>query len=1022
MKSHALCIVMAGSLIAGVLLADPARALNPDEHFHDYAKTTWSLEQGLPQITVSAIAQDRDGYIWLGTQSGLARFDGIEFSSYTPASDPEIPGEQIQKLLLGSDGTLWIGTYKGLARYTNHHFSRVELLHGNSASHDLDVQDLLEMPDGRILVATPTGLFVATQAGVTGYPSLNDTPAYALLRWDHAVWIGSRGNLFRLVGTRLSVIPAPHNVTPTLIKKLCVEGNVLWAGTNHGLYRHDSHGWRRAHADPVPMHAFINGLYADHDHNVWVGTTEGLARLRGTRMTEFVPNSDPASFEGVESIFEDREHNLWLGSHSQGVARLWNGYVRYLSTWEGLPNGIIWSVTPASGTGLWVGTNDGMYRYRNGRFSLAVAGSMLPQPNAYTMLDDGNRIWIGTRGGLAIYKGGKLATPPVLHALTGLQVDGVLKDQHGDYWIATLDGLFRYDRQGNLRRYGRTDGLMNSHCRILYETRNGELLVGTQSGLYRLHGNRLELAAHGKDAPESADITAITELKDGELIVGGLRENRLYWYTGSRWTMLTTDDGLLPNSPFFITADSGGWLWVAGIRGVYRLRLSDMQAWLNGSLHRLQPEGLISERGDWPGSEKAYCCDGAGNAKGFLAGDKLYLPTRGGVAVMDTVHIQHDTIPPSVAIQAVEFADRWHPADDVTQFTVQPGNRDLRFKFAALSYRDPMGSLIQYRLKGYDKNWNTLEDNQHRVATYTNLSPGHYTFAIRAANSAGVESRQPASIEIALHPYFYQTLWFMVVVALLILVLIYLGYRFQVRKLHKQRQRLEQMVGQRTEELEHLNTRLREISQSDPLTGLQNRRYLANQLPADLAFFRRELQTPAYADKVMVFAIADIDHFKRVNDTHGHATGDLLLQDFASRLKQLVRTGDYVVRWGGEEFLIVFRPMPRDQVTHVVSRVQRLMADKPFVTGNGEALNITCSVGYAEHPFCQSQPEWSDWETLVSIADHALYYVKGHGRNNWAGLCASPGLDLQRLGTASQTDLDQLIEAGTLLIVNADKP
>ncbi|HET7649629.1 MAG TPA: diguanylate cyclase [Gammaproteobacteria bacterium] len=1007
-----------GSLLAGSLLPHAASALAPDERFHDYAKTTWSLEQGLPQITVSAIAQDSDGYIWLGTQAGLARFDGIEFRSYSPANTPEIPGEQIQTLLLAKDGTLWIGTYKGLARYTGHRFFRVRPTSQSRNVGDLNIQGLLDMRDGRMLVATTTGVFVATPQGIVGYNPLHNTPAFALLRWNHSIWIGSVGRLYNMDGTRLSVIPAPENRTPTVIKELCVDQGVLWVGTNHGLYRYVAGKWLRARNDPPALHAFINSLYADSNHNVWVGTTDGLARLRGTTMTEFVPNSDPAAFQGVESIFEDREYNLWLGSHSQGLARLWNGYVRYLSTWDGLPNGIIWSVTPAHTGGLWVGSNDGMYRFRDGRFTLAVTGSSLPQPNAYTLLDDSGRIWIGTRAGLAIYAHGKLVTPPVFHALTGTQVNGVVKSRDGSYWIATLDGLFRYTAKGGLRRYGPADGLANTYCRILYQTRDGQLLVGTESGLYRLNGNRLELLAHGKDTPDHADITAITELKDGELVVGGLREDRLYWYDGTRWRMLTTKDGLLANSPFFITADARNWLWIAGIRGVYRLRLNELRAWASGSVRRLNPEALVSERGDWPGSQKAYCCDGAGNAKGFLQNNNLVLPTRGGVAIINTQNIQRETLPPSVDIQSIHYSGTWHAVDAIDRFTLEPGNRDLQFKFAALSYRDPQGVTIQYRLTGYDTGWITLEDNQHRVATYTNLPPGHYHFMVRAANSAGIWSLHPALIQISLQPYFYQTLWFMVLIGILTALLIYAGYRFQISKLHRQRERLESMVHDRTRELEQLTVRLREMSQSDPLTGLQNRRYLAQQLPADLAFFRREIQNPDYANRVMVFAIADIDHFKRVNDTLGHNTGDQLLQEFATRLKRLVRTGDYVVRWGGEEFLIVFRPMPRDQVAHVVSRVQRLMTNDPFVGSSGEPLQVTCSVGYVEHPFCQSRPEWSDWETLVSLADYALYFVKQHGRNNWAGLCATQNLDLQHLNTASQPELDRMIEEGELAIVH----
>ena len=194
------------------------------------------------------------------------------------------------------------------------------------------------------------------------------------------------------------------------------------------------------------------------------------------------------------------------------------------------------------------------------------------------------------------------------------------------------------------------------------------------------------------------------------------------------------------------------------------------------------------------------------------------------------------------------------------------------------------------------------------------------------SNNAGVWSADPATLALRIQPFFYETWWFRILAVLVLALLVYGGYRLQVRSLRRQREYLERMVAERTEALRLLNRQLEDASQTDPLTGLKNRRYLGQQLPSDLAHFRREREKPENAEQVIAFAIADLDHFKTINDRAGHFAGDCLLKQVAERLVASVRAGHYVVRWGGEEFLIVFRPMPRDETAHVIDRIHKASA------------------------------------------------------------------------------------------------
>ena len=248
-------------------------------------------------------------------------------------------------------------------------------------------------------------------------------------------------------------------------------------------------------------------------------------------------------------------------------------------------------------------------------------------------------------------------------------------------------------------------------------------------------------------------------------------------------------------------------------------------------------------------------------------------------------------------------------------------------------------------------------------------------------------------------------------------LLVLLGYRLQMRSLRRQREYLEEVVAERTEALRVLNRQLEDASQTDPLTGLKNRRYLGQQLPADLAHFRRERERAENSEQVIAFAIADLDHFKDINDRAGHFAGDYLLKQVAERLVASVRAGHYVVRWGGEEFLIVFRPMPRDETPGVIDRVQKSVSDTPYRLPGGEQLQVTCSIGYTEYPFLASAPDRVDWELLVNLADHALYAAKAAGRNRWYGLRAGPKFDARSIRDDLAKSLAACIRAKKLVLL-----
>ncbi len=1013
-QNNAFVRILCLAATLSLLVSRPGLALNPHKAFHDYAKASWSIDQGLPQITVFSVAQGPQGYMWIGTEAALARFDGVRFRSFTPTDTPALPGAWIDTLYNDGHGNLWIGTYKGLARYHDRRFTRVPAPKGTKPT----VQDITTGPKGQIVVATHTGLFRVHDGQLVRDPVLGHTRTDALLTHDASLWVGGVDAVWQQTAGKTVKLKAPGGPDTVINAMVNYEGTI-WIATSHGLYRYVNRQWEAFSKEHGLSTSLIHTLYVDSSDNLWATTGMGIARIYQGRLAQFVKESNPAAVKDVMAMTEDREHDLWMGSYVHGVAMFWNGHGSWLSSEEGLKDELIWSLARAPQGGWWVGTRRGVERFEDGRFHLVIPPSALPNPEAYTLLVDGPRLWVGTRSGVAVYEHNHVHIPKDVAVLDNTQVSGIVKGPKGDLWFASNLGLFRL-HQGRLKHYKAEDGNGPLRCRLILFTHSGKMLVGTQAGLFERSGERLVRIA-GSGLLNGIDITALANPSPGVIIVGTLSGDQLFISDHGHWYSVTDKQGLPRSAPFFMVRDSQGWFWVAGIRGLYRVRYKAFLKAAKDKLSKLHPQYLLSERGNWRGSQKGYCCNGAGNSKGTLWDHRLWLPTRGGVGIVNTRGIHFNKVPPAVLVEAIRIQGKWKRLPLAESLDLPASVRDFAFRFTALSFQKPNGVRLWYRLKGYDQNWHNLEDPSQRIAYYTNLPPGDYVFQVRAQNDVGVPSLHDAAFEFVIEPHFYQTWWFRILAALFLLLLIIAGYRFQLRYMRARQIQLENLVEARTNELSEANLRLEEASHTDPLTGLHNRRYVGAQLSSDLAWFRRHLGKAGEEGVAMVFALLDLDHFKRVNDSLGHEAGDELLRQFAGRLQEAVRAGDYCVRWGGEEFLVVLRPLPREEVPKVVDRIQKAVS-KPFDLGREEAVTVTCSIGAVEHPFGGNDPDAVSWETLISLADLGLYAVKAAGRNGWAVLRPGPAFDPAATPEHVRDDLDATLSAGELVVVRTANP
>lgn len=1009
------------ALVFALLALPAAWALDPTKPFEQYVAQHWSIQDGLPQISVMAITQDAEGYLWVGTQDGLARFDGVHFATYTPDSEPALPGIWIRALLTDPEGRVWIGSYKGLAMYASGRFTTYRLP-GAAARRELDVYAIATDARGAVYAATDQGVLRVAGDGLVR-TSIALAPALSMLIRNDGEWIGGKGTVLHVHGAKTENLPLPGDAANIAVTRLVDAQGRLWAGTSQGLYYLQGGAWVKLD-DPRLDNSPIGALYDDRDRNLWVGTNAALVRIRDGLVVETYAGNPRDNYRNVISAYEDREGDLWLGSQVEGVIRVWNGWTRRYSTAYGLNDPVVWSLSRGPDGTVWVGTSNGLSVLDHGRFRTVLEGSRLPHPHAYNLLAERDQVWIGTRHGLAIlHADGSLETSQLFAPMAGAQINGIVRGPDGALWFPTTDGLFRLEHEGQpdarLHRYGPADGLGDPRVRALLWQRDGRLLAGTQAGLYAMQGERFVPVGLDAGMPAGLDITSLYQFPDGTLAVGTMSE-QMYVLGNGRWLSLGPDQGLPHNATFFMTVDDRGYLWIAGIRGIERVPVADVLAVAHGRASHVRGEMILNERGDRDAGQQGYCCNGAGMSKGYIEdGHVLWLPSRDGVVALDTHGIVKNPVPPIPVIERVDTHDgSFTPA---TLPAVLDANlRDLGFEFTAPSFQDPHSVQIRYRLLGYDTEWHDFTETGQRRANYTNLPPRDYVFEVMAANNAGLWNPAPARLSFAIRPHFHETRLFDGLIALLLLSIVYGGYLHQRQKHETQRLALERMVVERTEQLNVSNARLENASQSDPATGLRNRRYLANQIPADLAFYDREQQRDGKLDQAMAFVLVKLMRRDRgAAGTPSPPIGDRAVQQFAQVLGALVRAGDYIVRWDQAEILLILRPMGNRHIAGIGERILAAVRSHAFDGDGSTPLALGCAVGIAEYPLYRDALRRPGWEQVIGLARAAMRWAAGQAGDAWVAFRPALRSDLGNLVSELGDDPQPLIDSGRLQVLTA---
>ncbi len=772
---HSLNLIFLLVLLGG---SCTAQALDLRRDLSQFSHEVWLTENGLPQNTVHSIAQTRDGYVWIGTEEGLARFDGVRFTVFDKQNTPQLKSNYIRVLLADRQGALWIGTAEGLVRMLNGSFT---VFTTNEGLPSDTIQALYEDHDSNLWVATANGLGLFKSGGLTTFTTkerLVGGSIQALFEdTDRALWIATPYGVGRLKDDKFANYTVRDGLGSNSVRSIQQdrEGH-LWFGSLSGLTSFSGGQFTTyTTRDGLPNDRIIS-LHADRDGGLLVGTAGGLCRFTDGRFTGF-NTADALSSSTILSLLEDLEGNLWVGTESAGINLLKDTKFTTYTTRNGLSHDLVKSIFADRLGNTWIGTDGGgLNLLKDGKLSVYTTRDGLSSNVVIALAGDGGgNLWVGTPDGLNRFNQGKFTTYTSADGLANNDVRSISIDHPGNLWIGTRGGLTRM-KDGVFRTFTEVDGLPNDLITTLYEDAKENLWIGTLGGLSKFRNDEFTTFTT-KDGLSSDAVIALYEDSDRTLWIGtnGGGLNRM---KDGRLTAYTTRHGLLDDVVYRVLEDGRNNLWLSCRKGIFHISKKELDDFAGGRISQIAPvaygtaDGMMTRE-----------CSGGGDPAGWRGTDgKLWFPTIKGVAMIDPERIRTNTQAPPVVIEQILVDDRAiAPSDGIE---LPSGTTRVDLYYTAPSFVAPEKVRFKYKLEGFDQDW--IDSGTRRIAYYTNLRPGAYTFRVIAANDDGVWNETGATFGLYLKPYFYQTYWFYAVCALGLAMLAWLLFRLRVRGMQAQ--------------------------------------------------------------------------------------------------------------------------------------------------------------------------------------------------------------------------------------------
>jgi len=740
----------------------------------------WTTEHGLPQNSVNAIVQTRDGYLWLATMDGLARFDGVRFTVFSKANTAGIKSNRMIALCEDGDAVLWIGTEDGgVIRYKDRAFTTYTTADGLPADQ---VRAIRFVRGHLLLVHTERG--VVRWSGSRFVPHTPDDASFS--RFDSGganiddeggIWAADSHGFYRWTSdagmTFFGVRDIPPASVPVRTTYRDRRGAIWLGAAEAGVFTLRDGALVRPGHDLD--HSYVNAFYEDRDGRMWIATTKGLVQYADGIVTTYT-TAQGLSADNVLSVDQDSEGTLWIGTAQGGLNAMRNRVITMLSTEEGLSSNNVYPIMADRDGAVWIGAWPGLNRYKDGTVTPIVLanGSGVERPSAL-LQDSSGDVWVGTYGGGALRLHGN-GPPFAAEAILpeGVVVHAILQDSTGVVWFGTAGGLVKYDH-GRSTIYTTRDGLPHNRVTAIRETRDHVLWCGTRAGLARFSNGRF--TSYGEASGLSGEhVRTIHEDADGVLWVGSY-DGGLTRIKGGVFTRYTTKDGLFDYGVFQILEDDRGDFWISCNRGIYRVSRRELNEFAAGHVRSITSVAYGKRDG-----LSTVECNGGNQPAGVRTRDgRLWFPTQRGVAVVDPNEVKTARQPPSVLLEHVVINNEPSAIRDLVRMV--PGQEILEIQYTGISFTSPEQVRFKYMLEGLDHEW--TEVGTRRTAYYSHLPPGEYTFRVLAANRDGIWNTEGASVTIMVVPPFWRTGWFLGIELLLAAGIVALIYNRRVSRLQK---------------------------------------------------------------------------------------------------------------------------------------------------------------------------------------------------------------------------------------------
>lgn len=919
-----------------------------------YSFETYSEDNGLSNLDVQAMLQDHSGYLWIGTQNGLYRYDGSHFEAF--GREQGLTDTLVTALHETRNGQIWVGTRSGLFGFES---GRLRAVNGPGSPSEIRFQ-LAFASDSRdtLYVATSKGLLIGERGRPrvfrlfrdVGLPDGGAVTSVAAGAGD-VIWFSSGSHLYRLSDGRLTCIE-DKSLPQETWKAIAVDRHgTVWLRSPQRTLFYDVGAKRfRSAPDGLPSGETRGYLTVGADGEILVPTDHGLARLEGGKWV-FTGQINGLPGDSVCCVVDDHEGSRWIGMRGTGLARSrtwhrWESWTRQ----TGLASDEIWSIARDSAGRLWAGTSAGSQ-------TIPAGGPAVPVHGVVSSLvsDPRGSMWAATADGHVLSFDVGRRKWQVFGPESGLGGSNILAilsltlDRTGHLWASTTEGLFVAEA-GPRPRFRRV-AVFGEASRMMFhqtvEDATGTIWAASEHGLFRFQDGKWKLFGPSQGLRHE-HVTGVAVQKAGDVWVSYGKSpgvSRLVFRRGElgKEEQYSRANGLHSDQVVSLAVDARDRVWMGGEGGVDMLAHS-------GWRYFGRAQGLI-----WSDcNSNALFADPDGS---------MWIGTSHGLSHFKAELPEPPSPPPAVSITFARFgADS---LEDGHAYRLQFREDPLLIRLAALTFDNERAVRFRYRLTGADSDW---VEGSGRELRYPALHPGSYRFEVEAKSADGIWSVRKARFDFVLRPPWWETWWFRVFEEGIVFLGIYRLWIWRTAHLKRRQLELEQAVAERTRELEAERKKFETLATWDSVTGVWNRRAIFELLSSEMARARR-------SGKTLAVIMADLDHFKRVNDTYGHQAGDAVLCEAAKRMKGAVRVSDGLGRYGGEEFLMILPECEGSVALLRAEQIRRAVCAQPIDTPAGPVA-VTCSLGV----------NWTTvdsyaTESLIEQADAALYRAKHAGRN-----------------------------------------